>query len=352
MEKIIGARVAGVFLLGASLLVGGCGYKNSPVPPEYVVPEAINDLLYTVNEKGVQLTWSYPVKNVIGAAIDGVDRFDLYRAVVPVEEYCGTCPIPFSEPIDVDGGASIDGKIRQKATYESSLLRSGHKYFFKVQSRTSWLAASADSNIVSFIWFQPVAPPQNLVTEPGDREISLSWQPVSTHLDGTAVENPVKYQVLRSDGGKDYVKIGEPLDGLSYVDQQVLNSKKYFYTIQSMMDYKGEFVEGGVSKAVSSTPLDLTPPLVPTGVTAVRTDVGIKIFWDKSSEDDIGAYRVYRRDADRDDYQMIGKVEPQYTLFVDAKASDNKRYYYAVTAFDTTTPPNESGKSREATIRY
>jgi fibronectin type 3 domain-containing protein len=118
-----------------------------------------------------------------------------------------------------------------------------------------------------------------------------------------------------------------------------------------MMEYRGELVNGGISPEVAVIPLDLTPPLPPAGVTAVATDVGVKVFWDKNSEADLGGYRIYRRAADRDDYQLLGSVGPEYNLFVDQGAADGGRYYWAVSAVDQASPANESIFSREATIR-
>ena len=345
------ARVAGIFLLGISLLpAGGCGYKNAPVPPASVVPQPIEDLRYTVSDKGMQLTWSYPVKSIKGSVLEEISSFELYRAEIPLEEFCGNCPVPFAEPISLDGGSSLDGKTRRKATYDSAMLRSGHKYFFKVRSRTSWWADSNDSNIVTFVWFEPAAAPASVTAQPADSQVTLSWQPAVLAA-GSAADMGLNYQVLRSLGGKDYVKIGEPQKGTSYVDRQVTNGQKYFYTVQTLTTYKNELAEGGVSKEVAVTPIDLTSPPVPAGVTAVKTDVGIKIFWDKSDAADIGGYQVYRRASDKDSHEMVAKVEPQYTLYVDSKAEEGVRYYYAVTAIDRATPANESSKSKEATVR-
>ncbi len=350
--RFAGWLTGGVVLCVTMLLMGGCGYKNAPVPPANVVPKAINDLRYKLDENGVELTWSYPDKTIKKTPLDDISSFELYRAEIPIEDYCASCPIPFGEPLELDGGSPVDGTVRRKASYQSSLLRAGHKYFFKVRSRTSWWADSGDSNIVTFVWFQPTAAPEGLTATPGDGQVSLRWQPVTSLNDGSSVEYAIKYQVLRSTGGKDFEKLGEPVTATEYVDRQVLNGLRYYYTVQSVMVIKDDFVNGGTSKTVAATPIDLTPPLPPVGVHVVRTGLGIKVFWDKSDASDIDAYRVYRRAASKDSYELLGEVEPEYTLFVDSKAGAGERYYYAVTAIDLATPPNESKKSKEATVRY
>ncbi len=345
-------KITGVFLFGAVFfLMGGCGYKNEPVPPENVVPRAIEDLSFTVNDKEVRLNWTYPVKTISGTSLSVIDSFELFRAEIPIDQYCGNCPIPFAEPLDIPGGVPVDGEMRRRGSYKSALLKSGHKYFFKVRSRTSWWASSNDSNVVSFLWFEPAAAPENVTAVPGDSEITLSWNSVTKRIDGQPVQKPIKYQVLRSAGGKDFEKIGELLTSTQFVDRQVRNGQKYFYTVQSKLAHGDEFVDGGVSEDVASTPVDMTPPTPPAGVTAVWTSGGVKIFWDKSSVVDIGGYRVYRREADKDTYKLLGNVDPAYTIFVDTQAEDSKRYYWAVTAIDQAKPVNESEKSREATIR-
>ena len=352
MKSVNGVRIAGTFLLGLVLFsIGGCGYKNEPIPPESVVPKPIEDLRYTVSDKGVRLDWSYPVATIKGIAIEDIDSFELFRAEAALDEYCGNCPVPFAEPMDLPGGVSIEADLRRKGSYESSLLKSGYKYFFKIRSRTSWWASSADSNIITFVWFEPAAAPENVTAAAGDHEIALSWKAVTKRIDGQPVQMELRYQVLRSEGGKDFEKVGEPLAAAQYVDHQVQNGQKYFYTVQSLLVHGDELVSGGVSEEVATMPVDMTPPLSPTGVTAIWTGSGVKIFWDKNSDVDIGGYRVYRRDADKDSYELLGSVDPAYIIFVDSQAKENKRYYWAVTAVDQAGSVNESDKSREATIR-
>ncbi len=353
MKNVNGVRITGLFLLAVSLfLMGGCGYKNKPVPPANVVPQSIEDLHYSVSDKGVRLNWSYPVETIKGTVLTEIDSFELFLAEIPLDKYCSSCPIPFAEPIDLPGGESIEGEVRKQGKYDFTLLQSAYKYFFKVRSRTSWWASSDDSNVITFIWFEPAAAPEKITAIPGDSEIALNWKSVTTLRDGKPVTMPLKYQVFRSVGGKGFEKAGEPLTATRFVDRQVRNGQKYFYTVQSLLVHGEEFVNGTISDEIASTPVDLTPPLPPQGVTAVWTDGGIKIFWDENSSADFGGYRVYRRDADKESYELLGNVDPAYTIFVDSQAKNNKRYYWAVTAIDQAKPANESDKSREATIRY
>ena len=331
---------------------GGCGYKNAPIPPQKVVPEPIKDLLYKADDKGVQLSWSYPVKTIKGTPLDDISSFELYQAEIPLEEYCRTCPIPFGEPLELDGGSPFDGNVRRKAGYALTMLRPGYKYFFKVRSRTSWWADSDDSNIVTFVWFQPAAAAEGVMAIPGDRQITLQWQPVTMLTNGREAAAALKYQVLRRSGNKGFRTLGEPVAATEFVDRQVNNGTQYAYAVQSLMVLQDELVNGATSATVTAVPVDLTPRGSPTGVNAVQTAVGVKIFWDKVDAGDIGGYQVYRRAADRDDYELLGKVDAEHALFVDATAGDNMRYYYAVTAIDKATPPNESNMSQEATLRY
>ena len=347
-----GARVAGaVILLTTLLTAGGCGYKSDPVPPESVVPRAIDDLRYSIDESGVRLTWSYPVKTIKGSDIVDISSFDIYRAVVPLSDICKTCPIPFGEPIEIPGGITSEEGKRRTAEYRTSLLRSGHKYFFKVRSRTSWWADSLDSNIVSFLWHIPAAAPDSVEAVADDSRISLSWKPVATLIDGSTVNGKISYQVLRSQGGKDFEVVESSVSKPAYVDRQVINGQKYFYKIQSQLSYEGNLVNGGVSEVVSTSPIDKTPPPPPSGVRAVHTGSEIKVFWEPSSDPAVAGYRVYRRPSDKKKPELIGEVKAAFTLFVDSQPPEGVRVFYSVTAIDQSTPANESDFSREATIR-
>lgn len=352
MKRLNGARVAGSLLLvGALLFAGGCGFKNYPVPPESVVPKPIEDLRYIVDEKGVNLTWSYPIQTVKGTDVLDISSFELFRAVVPLEEYCEGCPIPFGEAQVLPGGITGE-ETRRQGSYQTSLLRSGHKYFFKIRSRTSWWASSSDSNIVSFIWHTPTMAPEGVKVQVGDGKITVRWSPVTAYMDGRKVDMPVQYQVLRSRGGQGFEAIGEPVAGTEYIDRQVNNNQKYFYKVQSVLLFKENIIGGSTSEELDAVPVDLTPPLPPAGVAVISIEKGIKVFWEKSTENDVAGYRIYRRAANQENPVRIGETKGATTSFSDEHVPADIRVYYSVTAFDKSQPANESELSREATLRH
>jgi len=330
--------------------LGGCGYKTMPVPPEEVLPKPITDLRYELNQTGVTLSWSYPVETIKGDRLTDISSFELYRAVVPIASYCETCPIPFGTAISLPGGA-IPHTGPRTATYESTLLRPGRLYFFKVHSKASWWTESRDSNIVSFIWNIPPRAPEDLTAHTADGKVTLSWRPVTQHLDGSAIKEPVRYQVYRSRNNADFAQLGSPRDGLSFIDSEVTNGRAYQYKIRAFTIYEKGKVGSGSTATVTAIPVDQTPPPPPLGVKAVRTAHGVKVFWTSVPAEDLKGYRVYRRLPGEKNPVRVGEVSAPSTLFVDPSPPKAGHWCYSVSSIDKSAPANESLRSSETRVR-
>jgi len=352
MNIASGMRRAAAIVLGATLLTcGGCGYKTAPVPPKTVVPAAVEDLRYTVEGDAVRLSWTYPDKNIKGDDIDEIAEFDLYRAEIPLDEYCPTCPVPFVEPIAVAGGQTIvDGK-RRVATYDYDLLRQDHKYFFKVQSKRDWWASSGDSNIITFVWHTPAVAPTGLSASAADSSVKLSWQPVTTRSDGAPVDGEVLYQLLRKTGAENFARLGSPVAATTTVDRKVTNGQEYSYQVQSVLRFGEDLVYGGVSDAITVMPVDTTAPAAPTGVLVVSTSLGLRVVWEPSTSEDVAGYNIYRR-SEGGGFKLVGTVDAPDASYVDTSAGEDAYFIYAVTAFDKASPANESKKSAEGAPRF
>lgn len=339
------ALIMFVFLLA----FGGCGYKDKPVPPYQLIPKPVIDLGYQLDEKGATLQWSYPSKTVNNDDVTDSVSFALYRADVPVDAYCKTCPIPFVEPIALPGGVLPPGGSKT-AIYQATMLQPGHLYFFKVRSKIGWWIESKDSNIVSFVWQTPPMAPEGVTVLSGDNKTTLNWHPVNRHQDGTPMTAPVRYQMYRSVGDGVFAQIGEPVATTSYTDTEVENGKTYSYQMQATNTYNQSVVRGPRSASVTATPVDRTPPHVPHDVQGIRTDVGVKIFWEHVEAPDLAGYRVYRRAEGENKATFAGEAKLPYNMFIDPKAPQKGSLFYTVSSIDMQNPANESAKSSEVKI--
>jgi hypothetical protein len=157
----------GVFflLLIALLSAVGCGRKTMVVPPQTLVPVAVDDLKFFITDEGVRLNWSFPQKTVAGTPLKQIDGFELLRAEVPVADYCAGCPQPFGPPTEIQGGTLPDDGSGRTASFADSTLQPGYHYTYKVRARAGRWGTSQDSNWVGFDWnpsgSPPTRPPQD-----------------------------------------------------------------------------------------------------------------------------------------------------------------------------------------------
>jgi len=225
-------------------------------------------------------------------------------------------------------------------------------YFFKVRSTAGWWATSKDSNIVSFLWNIPAMAPENLQATADDGVITLSWQPVTSHRDGSALSEDVLYQVFRRTGGGAFQPLGKPVKETGFVDKTPINGRKYLYKVQSLSGYEQATVGGGETESVQASSIDRTPPAPPVGVRGVRTATAVKVYWEPVNEQDLKGYRVYRRLAGKKEIQLVGEVKAPYVMFTDQTPPANSaRIFYSVSSIDTQEPANESVRSPEVMIK-
>ena len=336
----------------ALVMIGlaGCGRKTDLVLPQSLVPVAIKDLRYSLDENGVTLQWFYPRKLETGDELAEIDSFEVFRAAMPAEDYCEECPLRFDGPIMIDGGVLPESGRRKIARYTESGLQVGYHYTYKVRSRAEWWYPSRDSNIVSFVWMVPPQPVEGLQVSAGDRALTLSWQPVNRAVDDTSLPEAPVYQVYRSLDNEQYEALGQPVAETVFKDVRVENNKRYFYRIRTLRKTGDILQAGAASRIISGVPSDMTAPSAVLHLVAVRFPDGIKLAWQAVPDTDLAGYRIYRRDQDSQEPEFIGEVPGSQNQFIDRQPVTAKRWYYSVTAFDTAYPANESPPSMEAVM--
>ena len=332
------------------MLLSGCGRKTALVPPQKLVPEKINDLRYVLDEYGVTLKWSYPAKMENGDELQAIESFEIYRAVIPEEEFCQGCPVQYEEALTIDGGGLPPTGETRTGVYTERDLQSGHRYFYKIRSRAGWWYPSADSNVISFFRGVPPKPPQGLRIEADDRSLALNWEPVTENIEAKPLADSALYQVYRRSDNEDFAAVGEPVREAKFIDADLLNSKHYSYKVRALVRYIDTLQAGGASQPVSGMPRDLTPPPPPQHLVAVEIPDGVKLAWQAVASDDLAGYRIYRREEESAVPELIAELEPEGDQYIDKSVTIGRKWFYTVTSIDTAQPFNESLPAAEAVI--
>lgn len=318
-------------LLVILALLGGCGKKTRPVPPAGTMPAPISDLRHELGEQGVTLIWSAPKRTEGGGKLPyRIKDYEIFRAVVSAAEYAPDQPVTFGPPLTIASEPDERGRM----TYQEALLRPQHRYIYQVRSRAGWLVTSAPSNRVAVFWDTLPLPPVDLGITPGDRTLTLAWQAAEeTGREG----EPLAWQVYRSTDGENFSPLGQPQSATSLVDQPVENDRTYYYQIRTLRGAGDARISGLPSRIISGSARDLTPPAPPRLVAAVRVQEGegIRILWEASPDQDVAAYRIYRRPAGAKESARIGETVASALSFIDsAPPTGIAVWHYTVTAVD------------------
>jgi len=183
---------------------------------------------------------------------------------------------------------------------------------------------------------------------PGDKEIRISWNKVTSRTDGTPPPENLFYQVYRGTEDKGFVPVGEAVSGTEFRDLGLINGRPYQYKVRTVNKKGDNSVYGIFSSVATAAPLDLTPPIPPHNIILVRVVNGVKIMWDRGLEEDIAGYKIFRRSSAGEERGFVGTTGARQTFFEDRSAPEGQQLFYSVTSFDRARPANESLFSKEA----
>jgi fibronectin type 3 domain-containing protein len=124
----------------------------------------------------------------------------------------------------------------------------------------------------------------------------------------------------------------------------------YFYVVRAARMVKETMVESAASSELQVVYMDVVPPSVPKGLTAIPRQNGVELKWIGLFQKDIAGYNIYRRDAGgfvRLNSQLITD-----NSWLDASAIAGGSYVYAVTSVDASAKANESPLSEPASVTF
>lgn len=90
-------------------------------------------------------------------------------------------------------------------------------------------------------------------------------------------------------------------------------------------------------------------PRPPRNLEGAGRDRRAQLRWMESPEEDVVGYGIYRSRTSGNDYSLLAKLG-RWESYVDDNVLNDSNYYYVVTAFDSITPPRESGYSNEVEV--
>jgi chitinase len=186
----------------------------------------------------------------------------------------------------------------------------------------------------------PSTPTQLRATALSTSEIGLQWTASTDSETGVA-----GYRIYR-DGSTTPIA---SVQSTSFTDTGLAAGTRYSY---SVLAYDGATPanESALSSSASATtqaqppPVDVTPPSVPSNVTAAaQSTSSILVSWVASTDaSGIAAYRIFR------DGGATPVATVQGTTFTDTNLAANTTYSYTVTAVDGAPAANESAPSAPA----
>ena len=364
------SRVVWVVLavLLVSLALATCGKKGPPVEPQRRLPATVQDLAAAIVGDGVRLTWTLPKIRVDRSQLKEVRRTEVYRRLETSEQ--AEPPRPailtfgglFGEPSTVAGFERVadimvaeptPAEVRGgRVTYvDTQGLAFGQRYTYVVVAIDEQGRPSPPSNRVAVALTAPPKPPTRVVTEPGDGQVRLRWEPPASLEDGAAAPETLIYDVFRTTdpGARASGPLTpEPVSTPQYVDLTVQNDTTYYYSVRARLGPGGP--TSRPSEVAAATPEDTTPPSQPRGLVAVVAGRTARLAWEAVPDPDLAGYHVYRSPTAGRGYVKLTPTPQPSTTYVDSDVRVGQTYYYVVTAVDRSRRANESVPSPEASV--
>jgi hypothetical protein len=173
-------------------------------------------------------------------------------------------------------------------------------------------------------------------------------QEIAAHLPGLA-----GFNIYRRGEGESFgfrpLNVG-PLSEKIYWDAVLQNGKRYYYEVRAVRNFQGTLIEGPASAPAMGIPEKTIPPSAPSGLSAVFTENGVELRWDKSPEPDVAGYDLYRREGGSGEYTKINGPPILENYFFDPTADPRKTYLYRLKAVEAPPAGKESEFSQEVEV--
>ncbi len=347
-------------LCAASVVAAGCGKRGAPVPPRERVKQRAEISGFQRGNQ-VLLSWEMPARNAPAGNVQHIARIDVHRLAEPL-----TAPQQITEETFADRSTIIatipvkdDDFGLKKLQYRDPLEFAGQavriRYAIRFVNAQGQKAAFSNTLLI-----EPASkiadPPSSLTGEVKQESIDLKWQPPLKNIDGSTPVSILGYNVYRSEAANVPGKLlnKSPIVSPSFRDEFFQFGKEYFYFVRAVSaGLEAAPVESLESNILKLTPIDTFAPTPPSALTVAAAPGTISIFFAVNPEKDIAGYKIYRTTDESEDkakWQLITPELLKTNTFQDTKVESGKKYFYYVTATDTTGNVSERSEVVSETV--
>jgi hypothetical protein len=348
-----------VLALGMLLLFTACATISPPQPPSLELPKPVKDLRAARKGDKVTLTWSAPGVTTDRQRVRSVGPTRICRGTEAKLTECGT---PVGEAA-AQAVMSTTASSKQKVagSYTDSLAgqiqdddASGFMTY-AIEALNAGGRGAGLSNQVRVSLARTLPPPRDFAARVTGQGVVLTWMSDALPASSGQRVHYVHRVNRRMEGSLEQVLVGEiPFGGEpTYTDSSIEWERNYEYraetvTVIAQEDKPDTQVEGEDTPEIKVFAHDVFPPAVPSGLQAVDSGPGQKMFvdlvWAPVTDADLDGYNVYRREEGAEPVKVNGEVvkSPAYR---DTAVASGKNYLYSVSAVDVRG--NESARSEE-----
>ncbi len=310
-------------LLAAALL-SACGYIGPPMPPTLDIPVTITDFSAWEYGDNIEFTFTLPAKTTENLDLKSLRSIELRIGENVPDSKLVVLPI-------VKPGLADSGQVPAQTPAQTWI---GKTVVLQVRATGPKGKASAWSNPVSLMVIQPLAPPSTPKALNVVKGVELTWT-------GTGP----RYRIFRAEGDGQPQQLADS-DGPPYLDETTVYGTRYRYQVQAIASENQWSV---VSEAAEITPVDMFPPAVPEGLSAVSAPQSIELAWTRNTEMDFQGYNVFRAVGDGPFEKYASLIEAP--TFSDSKVDAGKKYRYQVSAVDLSGNESDRTAPVEATAQ-
>jgi len=304
------------------LILTGCGYPGEPLPPALNRPVPVVDLSAVERGSKIIVHFTLPDITTEGLPLRTSPDVDLRIGPAPPGRWQTPEWERISERVPADAvrieGRSVDATVDASKFYGTPVVigvrlrgPSGHD--------AGW------ARFESLTVVPALVRPEDVQVKNAPDAVLIDWH-------GAAPE----FRIFRRLAGESNWNEAGRSNKPSYLDTGIESGKTYQYYVQGIEKAGEKYAESEPSATASIKSVDQFAPAVPAGLMVVPATTTIELVWERNTEKDFAAYRIYR-----DGQKLAGDLSAP--SFSDKDVRPGTKYRYQVSAVDTSG--NESAQS-------